>query len=763
MSAHIEHDELGKRVSRDHANAEAAVRGAQHEFARFRAPDLSGSGLHGPTEHDIGRKDYANRRLATLEAIMADPFQAMVEVYTQVVGEDGEVIEKEQLWYANVDSSVNEVFRDGSSGIAVLSWTHPGFQLALSTDIGDFRDVRASGLKLRSVEPLAQARFDAVIPEISAVYEPGGAVRPRPAARQKTGLKAVKLQMTKDQVQAFVSRMSGLMIVTGAPGSGKTTVAFQRIRFLFDQQDQRDDAGRMVKYAPELTRIFLANTNLAGQAKDLLTRQLAIPEYVVEGVNHFVSDYVEQVWIYKHNARPRQKKFSQLELAARTAILGLSDHHDLVRLWKQYEHQVADRLQKAAEAKWAEFAKVDPANLSSLISALRRAAESAAMGRDPASSAFSMAAVFAKVSQPYGDVRDRMSVTDRRQFDEAFQQWLYWVYDPLSTIANYVEARESEAAHRMRRGTAGRVNEAEILADAQREWSDRTFGPEDVPWIGWLLRFALPTEMAPQGRFREIPSALTPATTNGERWTHVAIDEAQDLTVAEASLIGSLVDPDGALTVSADFRQIVSPVQGMRNAEALHVGRSLPGKGAEQIYPFALNMRQSKQIGRFLQAFYEIVFRERPTFDVNNTLDDKKPQLIVAPHQDHARRIKQIVAVLRRSDVVSSIALLQINEDQQSLNTLREELGAIDVSLAPIWAASGEGLLTSSVERIKGLEFDACIVLGLEGVESAALNFTLNRAYVALSRPARRLALICSEYPPLLRKMDKSLFDAIQS
>ncbi len=56
---------------------------------------------------------------------------------------------------------------DGSSNIAVLSWTHPGIQLALSTDLGDFRDVKASGFKLRSVEPLAKARFDAALPQIS--------------------------------------------------------------------------------------------------------------------------------------------------------------------------------------------------------------------------------------------------------------------------------------------------------------------------------------------------------------------------------------------------------------------------------------------------------------------------------------------------------------------------------------------------------------------------------------------------------------------
>ena len=113
--------------------------------------------------------------------------------------------------------------------------------------------------------------------------------------------------------------------------------------------------------------------------------------------------------------------------------------------------------------------------------------------------------------------------------------------------------------------------------------------------------------------------------------------------------------------------------------------------------------------------------------------------------------------------MVSSIALLQINEDEQALLRLRAELEKAGVALAPPWAAAGDGLITSSVERIKGLEFDACIVLGPEDVESAALNFTLNRAYVAISRPARRLASISNEYPPLLRKVDHDLFDVTQS
>ena len=754
---------LDERIARDQLAAEAAIMAAEYELSRLRPPPGPVDVRHGLTEHDRSRIDYALQRRASLEAIAADPFQVMVEVYTEVVGENGKLLEKEQIWYANASSSANEVLSGNGRSVAVLSWTHPGVQLALAIDLGDYRDVRANGLRLRSIEPLAKARFDATLPMISGVYQPGGAVRPQKVPAAKTGLKAVKLNMTPDQVSAFISRMSGLMVVTGAPGSGKTTVAFQRIRFLFDQQDQREGDGRLVRYTPELTRVFLANENLADQAKSLLVNQLDIPTYVVQAVSGFVDGYLDQVWIYKHNARPRQRKLAALEAAARTAVLGLSDHHDLHRLWERYERQVADRLAAAATAPWVNVDTDAAARLKALSIALVRVADSATIGSDPSRSGLTVGAIYSEVSRSYAAARDALTTRPRNRFDELFQHWLYWVYDPLAALADSFGERASEAALRMRRGTGARVNEAEILGHAIEEWSERVYGPEDRPWLAWLLRFALPEAVDPQARFREMPSSIAPATSEGERWTHIAIDEAQDLCVAEASLLGSLVDPDGALTVSADFRQIVSPVHGMKTTASLSVGRSLRGKGTEQVYPFARNMRQSKQIGRFLQGFYEVAFNERPTFEVNGGLDDKKPQLIIAPPQDHALRIRQIVSVLRRSEVVSSVALLQINEDEQALQKLRADLEKAGVSLAPAWAATGEGLVATSVERIKGLEFDACIVLGLEEVETAALNFTLNRAYVALSRPARRLALISSEYPSILRKVDRSLFDVTQS
>ena len=756
--------ELDDRLQRDQRNAEVASEDAEFKLRHMQPPQSIDSRF-GVTEPDMNRFEHHDRKRATLEAIADDPFQVMVEVNTELASTGSTVVKKKELWYANERSSANEVLgidgRDRS--VNVLAWTHSGVQKALLLDIGDKEEISEHGYKPLSVELLAKARFDAVFPNISGVYQPGGSVRPREPAPLKAGLKAVKLEMTRDQVSAFISRMSGLMVVTGAPGTGKTTVAFQRIRFLYDQQNERLDKGRLVEYTPDLTRVFLANENLAGQAKNLLQDQLDIPASIVQPVNEFVEDYLDHVWAYKHSARPRQRKLLPLEAAARTAVLGLSDHLDLGRLWEVYERQIAVRLGSGADAAWAREELDERGHLKALAHNLSVIGERAEFGTDPLQSQLSMRAVFPATEDSYSKARLSMPTVSRARFDELFQQWLYEVYDPLAALAAYFGNRKSEAAHRMRRGTGARVDEAAVLSGAIDEWNQRRYGPEDRSWLAWLLRFALPVATDPQRRFREVPSAITPALWNDRRWTHVAIDEAQDLCVAEASLIGSLVDPDGALTVSADFKQIVSPVHGMRSPEALHIGRSLRDRGTDLNYPFARNMRQSRQIGQFLQGFYEAAFKERSTFDVNETLEDRKPQLILAPPRNQALRIKQFFNVLQHSDGVDSVSVIQINEDEQSLSKLRSELEGLDMPLAPIWAWTGDGLLTTSVERVKGLEFDACIVLGLEQVESAALNFTLNRAYVGLSRPTRRLALVAEEFPPLLRRVPRALFDVTQA
>jgi superfamily I DNA/RNA helicase len=316
----------------------------------------------------------------------------------------------------------------------------------------------------------------------------------------------------------------------------------------------------------------------------------------------------------------------------------------------------------------------------------------------------------------------------------------------------------------MRNGTGERGFEEMVFGTIERDWKARLYGPEETPWLAFLLRFALPEEREPANRFREIPAALTGSGYGEELWTHIAIDEAQDLSAPEAALLTSFVDPQGAITLSADFRQIVLPVHGIVDDEGIdcfRFGSSLRDPRDHSLFPFARNMRQSKQIGRFLQSFYEAAFGERPTFEPSETINDTKPELRIAEWERYAEIIRQRINVLKRSPLVRSVAVVQINEDEEEMRRLRDRLTKVGLELAEVWSpiAVPDRLVTTSVERCKGMEYDACFVLGLEAVERASLNFAKNRAYVALSRPARRLVILCDQFAPILRRVDPALFE----
>lgn len=764
---------LAFRLERDNGNALLSKQLALaklNEPIAFKPVATMGGGV--PQSQSAALSGLRQSK-ASMKVIVDHPFDAMIEAEVETTTGSTRV-----LWYANERTETNEFLRDGAHMIQIVSWTHPAVQVALSSDLLKKAAIKSSSFSLRSVKPLARARFSRVLPSLVGLYEPGGSTREKLSQqpdRPSQGLKAVKLAMTREQVDAFISQMDGYLLISGAPGTGKTTVALQRIRFLLDQQDEREPQQFSVRYSPESTRVFLGNKNLIAHTRSLLTTELGVPGDVVSLVASFVTDYVEANWRSKRGARLRIRQLTHEESRAREAMFNLCKVRDLSRLWSAYESQIVSRLGQAGEQDWIASATETTQNAHDsflrLLEALRKPCD---RHPDPTQSTLRMDSLYSRTHREYDSYRSALSERDRNEFDAAFARWISWVYDPLDSIAAYFREHEVEAKARIKNGTGDLLDPNAVILSVYADWGIgpegsastsstdddehhvRQYGPEELSWIAWLLRHALPEE---ETRFRETARAY-PAGERG-RWTHVVIDEAQDLAVQEASLLASFVHPRGSLTVSADFRQVVSPVHGMETPEALSFGSPVSAMVSHERYPFRKNMRQGREIGRFLHDFYQAAFQEFPPFDPSDDNEGSKPILITGPSAYYPRQIRQLMSVFERSSAVQTVALIQVNESLLELQQLRADLQREGVVIAAdgVLVGAKNELTITSAEHAKGLEFDACIVIGLDDVERASLNFSKNRAYVALSRATRRLVMLSEQFPSLLGRIPPQTFD----
>jgi tRNA uridine 5-carbamoylmethylation protein Kti12 len=416
-------------IQRDQKNAFAAKDLAQEKLKNVGGQKFLDDITGTYTRINKALLEQYNSDQRSLIAIREHPFHAMAEVKT--VHEKGRTISA--LWYANENTATTQVLEE----VVIVPWTHPGFQIAITEDLEQSSDIHDPRYMLSEITPLSRARFQKVIPEIVGIYDPGGHVGHLDNVPSSTGLKAVKLQMTSDQVKAFISKMKGVLFVTGAPGSGKTTVAFQRMRFLFDEGDRRTG----IQHSSENSKVFLANENLISHSKDLLEKHLDISSSVVSLIKSFIEEYVDDAWRFKNDALFLPRDIPNiLQRRAREAFFSTCLVNEMKECWKTYELQIVERISDVSISEWAvlRYGQVKQRDL--LRELLNRFDEFAkrqkmkSRSTSPLSSEVNMDRLFQHCARQYDDLRSELSRPEVEQFDGLFSKWLYFVYDPLNPI-----------------------------------------------------------------------------------------------------------------------------------------------------------------------------------------------------------------------------------------------------------------------------------------------------------------------------------------
>ncbi|MHB8481057.1 MAG: helicase domain-containing protein, partial [Vulcanimicrobiaceae bacterium] len=759
---------------------------------------------------------WADASHAQTKRLINAPFHGMVEYEAYTDPSDLASAVRTLIYLHRDISGMADIRIEG--GYHVLPWTNAIGQLALAESLGESISVpppparrgslgyspRNRPQPVRAIVPrLRVKRYDSLLPDLAAVYEPGGAfpiaTEAKGAKRRSGLLNDVKLGMTREQVLLFVRVPSGYQLITGAPGTGKTTVALQRIRFLVNEYAQRMDT--LLDHSIDTTAVFVPNSAFVTHVQKLL-EELELPRGIVMVVDEYIPKYLQQVWKVKGRAHEIQPS-SPREARGRQAFFGLCMVDDLDRVWSTYELQIkervansnhrwfqelstfADRMQEleaSGDPNWHRtYRDLNHVRVRNAAASLaRRLAEApkAFAARGPEESFWTMSSVYERCRQEYTSLRRLLAdhaTAELSRFDNFFSQWLFWVYDPLRAIAAHFHQQLSEGRARIAEGldddgAAVRIASmldqefAAILSPIESRDHDRPYGPEQLPWIAWLLRNALPINPDPKRRFARIPRAYFDPNADDELqdrpWHHVVIDEAQDLSVAGAAFISSLVHRKGALTVSADFRQVVSPVCGID--DDLAITRHSGMKSAEAQQPkLPTNLRQSGEIGNFVAAFYESIFGVAAPFKALEPEGEALPRISMVDLAELSGKLQAEVEELR-SVVEGTIAVISVNGSAETTQQLRDVLGTdLTIAFAEYLSnrESSDGrIIVGTAEEVKGFEFDGCIILGLEALIDSRLKHTANRAYVAMSRPRQLLSLIITEPVTVLNRIDETLF-----
>lgn len=249
-------------------------------------------------------------------------------------------------------------------------------------------------------------------------------------------------------------------------------------------------------------------------------------------------------------------------------------------------------------------------------------------------------------------------------------------------------------------------------------------------------------------------TAGTPA-----RYGHVVIDEAQDQSAMSLRMLGRRAR-NGSMTVLGDLAQATAPgALGSWDAalRAIGVGSASAGRtvtATPRIAELTVGYRVPASI---LDVANRLLVEAAPEVTpARSVRPGGAPPLVIRTDGD-GRWAGVVTEVEAVREETASVAVVAIDEHLDHVETALEAADVPVVRVGRSGLPGAEAVALVDADRVKGLEFDAVIVVEPAAIVAASSDdHGLRRLYVSLTRAVRHLGIVHSQDLPPALALDPS-------